>query len=94
MEEFVRFFIVVKRPWALFEVISGKEEEQFARCSDHQLCTLDAATIRICENFFSLVAKCPSAVSTALRTFAEDFLEEIITAMISSQFFSRATKKD
>lgn len=94
MVKLLRVFMALKRPRSLFEAIEEEEEEQAVASREQQLHSFEAAIISIREEFFSLVQHLPLAVSTALRVFAGDFLEDINTALLSSELYSLEAKND
>lgn len=92
-EEMVRAFVILRRPWARFEVLKGVDDG-FVRKNESRLYTLDASTTQDSAESFDLVKGLPPPVVAALRQFAHDFLQDLEIAVLSSELYTMAAKDD
>lgn len=81
---------LVKRLGALFEATGGEDEWQVVECSDDRVHNLEATTASIRKKFFELVKHPLFIPGTAICAYLENFVEDICTAVLSSEFYSTA----
>lgn len=91
-EEPVQLFIVLRRPWAPFLVLSAEEENIFVNFDKSVLCTLKASETRSPAKSFGLVQGLPCNVIDASRALSKSFLGTIFIAVLSSQLYNTTAK--
>lgn len=84
-EQLVRPITVLKRPWALFGVISGEGGSSLCAAATTSATLSKLVQLASAKTIFLSSDISPPTASTTLRAFAENVLEDIHTVVLFSE---------
>lgn len=93
-EDLLQPFTVSERPFACFVVINNEAKKMFLSRGESALYSLDASRMGNCVESFDFVHGLRCSVTAALRAFSINVLKDFHVAVLHSELYSAAAKKE